>query len=61
VPFSTSETDAIQVQALRAIVSSNSPFGLFEDPEMLTLLGMLRSQTPIIIPTRKVLSEDGQF
>jgi hypothetical protein len=56
MPFSTSEADAIQAQALRAIVSSNSPFGLFEDPEMLTLLGMLRSQAPGIIPTRKVLS-----
>jgi hypothetical protein len=56
MPFSGSEADAVQAQALRAIVSSNSPFSLFEDPEMLTLLGMLRSQAPGIIPTRRVLS-----
>jgi hypothetical protein len=56
MPFSGSEADAVQAQALPAIVSSNSPFSLFEDPEMLTLLSMLRSQAPGIIPTRRVLS-----
>ncbi|KAJ7892304.1 hypothetical protein B0H14DRAFT_2560358 [Mycena olivaceomarginata] len=39
MPFSAAEADAIEAQALRAIISSNSPFRLFEDPEMLTLVG----------------------
>ncbi|KAJ7814179.1 ribonuclease H-like domain-containing protein [Mycena leptocephala] len=55
MPFSSSESGAIQSQALRAIVSTNSSFGLFEDPEMLTLLGMLRSEAPAIIPSGKVI------
>ncbi|KAJ7077492.1 ribonuclease H-like domain-containing protein [Mycena epipterygia] len=55
MPFSSSEAEAIESQALRAIVSTNSPFGLFEDPEMLTLFGMLRSRAPDIIPSGKVI------
>jgi hypothetical protein len=55
MPFSPSEADAIQSQALRAIVSANAPFSIPEDPEMLTLFGMLRSQAPSIIPTGKVI------
>ncbi|KAJ7751786.1 ribonuclease H-like domain-containing protein [Mycena maculata] len=55
MPFSSSEADAIESQALRAIVSTNSAFGLFEDPEMLTLFGMMRSRAPEIIPSGKVI------
>jgi hypothetical protein len=55
MPFSASEAEAIQAQALRAIVSTNSAFGLFEDPEMLTLIGMMRSLGPEILPSGKVV------
>ncbi|KAJ7175140.1 ribonuclease H-like domain-containing protein [Mycena crocata] len=55
MPFSASEAEAIQAQALRAIVSTNSAFGLFEHPEMLTLFGMMRSFAPDIIPSGKVV------
>ncbi|KAJ7882909.1 ribonuclease H-like domain-containing protein [Mycena leptocephala] len=56
MPFSSSEVEAIEAQALRTIVSTNSAFRLFEDPEMLTLLGMMRSRAPEIIPSRKVIA-----
>ncbi|KAJ7724310.1 ribonuclease H-like domain-containing protein [Mycena maculata] len=55
MPFSLSEADAIESQVLHAIVSTNSAFGLFEDPEMLTLFGMVRSRAPEIIPSGKVI------
>ncbi|KAJ7817513.1 hypothetical protein B0H14DRAFT_2602012 [Mycena olivaceomarginata] len=55
MPFSAAEADAIEAQALRAIISSNSPFRLFEEPEMLTLFGMMRSQGPQILPSAKVI------
>ncbi|KAJ7908024.1 hypothetical protein B0H13DRAFT_2331783 [Mycena leptocephala] len=62
MPFSSSDADAIQSQALRAIVSTNSAFGLFEDPEMLTLFGMMRSRAPDLMPAQEKLSAvlDGQ-
>ncbi|KAJ6612301.1 hypothetical protein B0H10DRAFT_1952450 [Mycena sp. CBHHK59/15] len=55
MPFSASEADAIQAQALRAVVSTNSAFRLFEDPKMLMLFGMMRSLAPDIIPSGKVV------
>ncbi|KAJ7253812.1 ribonuclease H-like domain-containing protein [Mycena rebaudengoi] len=48
---------ALQSQALRAIISTNSAFRLFEDPEMLALFGMMRSCAPDIMPSRKVIGE----
>ncbi|KAJ6561343.1 ribonuclease H-like domain-containing protein [Mycena sp. CBHHK59/15] len=51
----TEEKDALQKQALRAIISSGSPFGLFEDPEMQILFGMIRTTAPGILPTGKVV------
>ncbi|KAJ6600160.1 ribonuclease H-like domain-containing protein [Mycena sp. CBHHK59/15] len=53
--FSKSQAEAFQSQALRAIMSTNSVFSLFEDPEMLTLLGMARSLAPGILPSGKVV------
>lgn len=41
MPFSDDEKKAVQAQALRAIVGTNSPETLFEHPEMLKLFGML--------------------
>ncbi|KAJ6563447.1 ribonuclease H-like domain-containing protein, partial [Mycena sp. CBHHK59/15] len=39
----------------RAVISTGSPFGLFEDPEMKILLAMLRTTAPDVIPTGKVI------
>ncbi|KAJ7105348.1 ribonuclease H-like domain-containing protein, partial [Mycena epipterygia] len=55
MPFGKAEADALQKQALRAIISSGSSFRTFEDPEMKILFGMLRTTAPEIIPTGKVL------
>ncbi|KAJ6552527.1 hypothetical protein B0H10DRAFT_1968382 [Mycena sp. CBHHK59/15] len=55
MPFHSSEAATIEAQALRTIVSTNSAFRLFEDPEMLTLFGMMRSHAPEIIPSGKVV------
>ncbi|KAJ6609924.1 hypothetical protein B0H10DRAFT_2225457 [Mycena sp. CBHHK59/15] len=55
MPFSKSQAEAFQSQALRAIMSTNSVFSLFEDPEMMTLLGMARSLAPDILPSGKVV------
>ncbi|THU76482.1 hypothetical protein K435DRAFT_879163 [Dendrothele bispora CBS 962.96] len=55
MPFSDAETRAIQAQALWAQVSSKALETLFEDPEMLKLLGMLRKEAVNIMPTAKVL------
>ena len=46
MPVAPAEKDALQKQALRAIVSSGSPFQIFEDPEMKILFGMLRTTAP---------------
>ncbi|KAJ6595401.1 hypothetical protein B0H10DRAFT_2232831 [Mycena sp. CBHHK59/15] len=55
LPFAADEADALQKQALRAVISTGSSFGLFEDPEMKILLGMLRTTAPDVIPTGKVV------
>ncbi|KAJ6467375.1 ribonuclease H-like domain-containing protein [Mycena sanguinolenta] len=55
MPFSKDEAEALQKQALRAVVSSGAPLQIFEDPEMKILFGMLRTTAPGIIPTAKVL------
>ncbi|KAJ3791970.1 ribonuclease H-like domain-containing protein [Lentinula aff. detonsa] len=55
MPFSKEETCAVQAQALRAIISTKSPETLFEDPEMLKLLSMLRKEAPAVIPSAKVV------
>ncbi|KAJ6616188.1 hypothetical protein B0H10DRAFT_2435125 [Mycena sp. CBHHK59/15] len=43
MPFGKTETDAIQKQALRAVISANIAFRSLRNPEMLKLFGMLRS------------------
>ncbi|KAJ6616928.1 hypothetical protein B0H10DRAFT_2434744 [Mycena sp. CBHHK59/15] len=55
LPFAADEADALQKQALPAVISTGSSFGLFEDPEMKILLGMLRTTAPDVIPTGKVV------
>ncbi|KAJ6624745.1 ribonuclease H-like domain-containing protein [Mycena sp. CBHHK59/15] len=55
MPYGKDEKDAVQRQALRAIVSGGLPLGAFEDHEMLVLFGMLRSTAPAIMPTGKVV------
>ncbi|KZP23372.1 hypothetical protein FIBSPDRAFT_737740 [Athelia psychrophila] len=55
MPFSTAQTEAIQDQALRAVISANLPFHVFENPEVLKLVSMLRSAAPGIMPTAKLV------
>ncbi|KAJ7222722.1 ribonuclease H-like domain-containing protein [Mycena rebaudengoi] len=57
MPFSVSQASALQSQSLHAIISTNSAFRLFEDPEMLALFGMMRSCAPDILPSGKVVGE----
>ncbi|KAJ6498527.1 ribonuclease H-like domain-containing protein [Mycena vitilis] len=54
MPYSKAEADALQKQALRAIVSSGAPANIFEDQEMETMFGMMRTTAPAIIPSGKV-------
>ncbi|KAJ6625302.1 hypothetical protein B0H10DRAFT_2211988 [Mycena sp. CBHHK59/15] len=55
MPFGSVEKDALQGQALGAIVSSGLPFQLFKDPEMKVLFGMLCTMAPDILPMGKVV------
>ncbi|KAE9386681.1 hypothetical protein BT96DRAFT_948946, partial [Gymnopus androsaceus JB14] len=55
MPFGDDEKCAVQAQALRAIVATNSPETLFENPEMLKLFAMLRKESPAVILTARVV------
>jgi hypothetical protein len=55
MPFSAEQIEAIQEQACKAIVSTGSAFGLFEDPEMLKLLWMFRTLAEEALPSGKVV------
>ncbi|KAJ7136219.1 ribonuclease H-like domain-containing protein [Mycena filopes] len=55
MPFGADEKDAVQKQALRAVVSSGTPLQFFEDTEVKILFGMLRTTAPEILPTAKVV------
>ena len=59
MPFSESEKDAIQAQCLRAVISANWLFQSFENPEVVKLFWMMRSATPEILPSGKVV--DGKL
>ncbi|KAJ3993349.1 hypothetical protein F5050DRAFT_1847240 [Lentinula boryana] len=56
MPFRDDENHAVQAQALCAIVATNSPETLFKNPEMLKLFGMLRKESPAVIPAARVIS-----
>jgi hypothetical protein len=55
MPFSPSEKGAIQAQALRATVSANLPFRVFEDAKVIKLFWMMRMAAPSILPSAKVI------
>ncbi|KZP22392.1 hypothetical protein FIBSPDRAFT_690520, partial [Athelia psychrophila] len=55
MPFSPPEAAAFQAQALRAVISANLPFRVFEDLEMIKLFEMMRSKAPDVLPSRKVI------
>ena len=55
MPFSSVQKEAIRDQALRAVISANLPFHVFENPEVLKLVGMLRTAAPDIMPTAKLV------
>lgn len=50
IPFSEKETDMIQRQFLRAMVSANLPFRWLENPEIIKLFLMMHSQANKVIP-----------
>jgi hypothetical protein len=56
MPFSASEKASIQVQALKAAISADLPFQVFEDIEVLKLFSMLCWEAPAIMPSRNVLA-----
>lgn len=56
MPFSVGEKSAIEKQAFRAALSANLAFRVFEDPEVLELFRMMRSDAPRILPSAKILS-----
>jgi hypothetical protein len=53
--FSKEEIAEIQNQALRAIISANLPYGVFDDLEMIKLMEMLQACTMDVLPSRKVV------
>ncbi|KZP22974.1 hypothetical protein FIBSPDRAFT_737980 [Athelia psychrophila] len=55
MPFSNIQTEAIQDQALRAVISANLPFHVSENPEVLKLVAMVRTAGPAIMLTAKLV------
>jgi hypothetical protein len=55
MPFSPSEKDAIQAQALQATILANHPFQVFEDAEVIKLFWMMRMAALSILPSAKVI------
>lgn len=55
MPFSTAQIHAIHAQALRAVISANLPFHVYENPEVLKLISLLRSAGPAIMPSAKLV------
>ena len=56
MPFSSSEIVAVQAQALRAVISANLLFTVFESPKVEKLFWMMRTAAPGIMPSAKVVS-----
>jgi hypothetical protein len=55
MPFSSSEIAAVQAQALRAAISANLSFRVYEDPEIIKLFWMMRTAAPNILPSAKAV------
>ncbi|KZP16681.1 hypothetical protein FIBSPDRAFT_957763 [Athelia psychrophila] len=53
--FSAIQIEAIQDQALHAVISANLPFHVYENPEVLKLVPMLHTAGPAIMPTAKLV------
>jgi len=53
--FSSSEIAAVQAQALRAAISANLSFRVYEDPEVIKLFWMMRTAAPNILPSAKAV------
>jgi hypothetical protein len=56
MPFGEAEAEELRLQATRAIISTNSAYDLWQDPEMQKFIGMLRGKAKDIVPTQKVAS-----
>jgi hypothetical protein len=55
MPFSLEETAAVQVQALRAVISVNLSFRVYEDPEVIKSFWMMRTASSNILPSGKIV------
>ena len=55
LPFSPTEQAVVQAQALQAVISTNSAFGLFEDPEMQELFRLMWTAAPSVLPSGKLV------
>jgi hypothetical protein len=55
IPFNAAQTAVIQAQCLHAVISTNSSFSFFEDPEVVELLKMMRTAAPAILPSGKCI------
>ena len=56
MPFNPNEAEAVRAQALRAVISANLSFRVFEDREVIRLFEMVRSTAPSVLPSGKVIS-----
>lgn len=55
IPFTAGHISAIKAQCLRAVISTGSSFGFFEDPEVMELFRLMRTAAPACLPSRKVI------
>jgi hypothetical protein len=55
MPFSSTEIAAVQAQALRAVISANLSFRVYEDPEVIKLFWMMRTAASEILPSGKAV------
>lgn len=56
IPFSEEEATAVERQVLKATVSANLPFRWIENPEIIKLFHMLRTQAYKVLPSRRVIA-----
>jgi hypothetical protein len=54
MPIPADLQEAFKKQAVKAILSTGSPWRLFEDPKMKTLFRMMRAKSADALPSRKV-------
>lgn len=56
MPFSDAQQTALHAQILRVIVSAKLPFRRIEDPEMITILIILRGRICDVLPSHELVA-----